>query len=134
MFAKSENIKAVGGTHIPLFAKQTPLPVTMTAKATSELAQYQVCILENNGELKISNGLFATPLGNTSRLCVTAFPAKTGEKVAVYVCGTFNVNALAFNTGMFTNETAEYRAGYLNKCDSKTIFFENLETNPVQRT
>lgn len=136
MFAKSENIKAVGGEHIPLFAKQTPLPVTTTAKVklNDNVAQYQVCILENNGELNVSSGLYASPLSADKQLCVTAFAAKAGEKVTVYVHGTFNINAVTTPRGVFTSETANYRISSLQKMNSNTIFFENCETNPVQRT
>lgn len=135
MFAKSEKITAVGGEHIPLFAKQTPLPVTTTATAKNDLPQYQLGILQNNGEITVEAGLFNSPLDNTTQLCVTAFPAKANEKVSVYTHGTFNINALVLPAGMFSSgDSIERKLMILRKMNSSVIFFENCETNPVQRT
>lgn len=135
MFAKSEKITAVGGEHIPLFAKQTPLPVTTTATAKNDLPQYQLGILQNNGEITVEAGLFNYPLDNTKQLCVTAFPAKSNETVSVYTHGTFNINALVLPAGMFSSgDSIEQKLMIFRKINSSTIFFENCETNPVQRT
>ena len=136
MFAKSEKIAAVGGTHIPLFAKQTPLPVTVTAKATSAVEQYQLCRLKNDGTITIVDDLIgAGPLGNNAQLCVAAFAAKTNESVSVYTHGTFNINALVYGTGFFSDNTpVAEKIEKLRKFNSSVIFFENCETNPVQRT
>lgn len=136
MFAKSEKITAVGGEHIPLFAKQTPLPVTVSAKAIQAVAQYQFCLLKNDGTVTIIDELMGTnPLSNAQQLCVAAFAAKTNEPVSVYTHGTFNINALAFGQGLFnTGDTVEQKLTKLRKFNSSVIFFENCETNPVQRT
>lgn len=136
MFAKSEKITAVGGEHIPLFAKQTPLPVTVTAKATTAVEQYQLCQLKNDGTITIVDDLIgANPLANNVQLCVTAFAAKTNESVSVYTHGTFNINALVYGTGFFSTSTpVAAKLEKLRKFNSSVIFFENCETNPVQRT
>ena len=135
MFAKSEKITGVGGEHIPLFAKQTPLPVTRTATAKNELPQYQLAILKNTGEITVEAGLFNSPLDNTQQLCVTAFPCKANENVSVYTHGTFNLNAIVLPAGMFSSgDSVERRLMVLRKMNSSVIFFEHLDTNPVQRT
>lgn len=136
MFAKSEKITAVGGEHIPLFAKQTPLPVTVSAKATQAVAQYQFCLLKNDGTVTIVDELMGiNSLSNTQQLCVAAFAANTNEPVSVYTHGTFNINALVFGTGLFNGtETVTQKLEKLRKFNSSVIFFENCETNPVQRT
>lgn len=136
MFAKSEKITAVGGEHIPLFAKQTPLPVTVSAKATQAVAQYQFCLLKNDGTVAIIDELMGiNPLSNAQQLCVAAFAANANEPVSVYTHGTFNINALVFGTGLFNGtETVTQKLEKLRKFNSSVIFFENCETNPVQRT
>lgn len=136
MFAKSEKITAVGGEHIPLFAKQTPLPVTVSAKATQAVAQYQFCLLKNDGTVVVIDELMGVnPLSNAQQLCVAAFAAKANEPVSVYTHGTFNINALVFGTGLFNGtETVTQKLEKLRKFNSSVIFFENCETNPVQRT
>lgn len=136
MFAKSENIKAVGGEHIPLFAKQTPLPVTVSVKAIQAVAQYQLCLLKNDGTAIVFDELMGVnPLSNVQQLCVAAFAAKANEPVSVYTHGTFNINALVFGTGLFNGiETVTQKLEKLRKFNSSVIFFENCETNPVQRT
>ncbi len=136
MFAKSEKITAVGGTHIPLFAKQTPLPVTVSATAAGAIEQYALCHLSNAGKVSVITDLEgAQPLSNDKQLCVAAFAAKVNEPVSVYTHGTFNINALVFGTGFFTGmETVAEKLEKLRKFNSSVIFFENCETNPVQRT
>lgn len=136
MFAKSEKITAVGGEHIPLFAKQTPLPVTVSVKATQAVAQYQLCLLKNDGTVTVIDELMGVnPLSNAQQLCVAAFAAKANEPVSVYTHGTFNLNALVFGQGLFnTGDTVEQKLTKLRKFNSSVIFFENCETNPVQRT
>ena len=136
MFAKSENIKAVGGEHIPLFAKQTPLPVTVSVKATQAVAQYQLCLLKNDGTAIVIDELMGVnPLSNVQQLCVAAFAAKANEPVSVYTHGTFNINVLVFGTSLFNGtETVTQKLEKLRKFNSSVIFFENCETNPVQRT
>lgn len=136
MFAKSEKITAVGGEHIPLFAKQTPLPVTVSVKATQVVAQYQLCLLKNDGTVTVIDELMGVnPLSNAQQLCVAAFAAKANEPVSVYTHGTFNINALVFGQGLFnTDDSVEQKLTKLRKFNSSVIFFENCETNPVQRT
>lgn len=137
MFAKSEKITGVGGEHIPLFAKQTPLPVTVSAKVTENVSQYQVCILKNDGTVAVVSGLTGVnPLSNSQQLCITAFAAKPNEPVSVYTHGTFNIDALAYATDFFTTSenTVAKKLEKLRKFNSNTIFFEHLDTNPVQRT
>lgn len=136
MFAKSENIKAVGGEHIPLFAKQTPLPVTVSATASGEIQQYALCHLSNAGKVTvITDSEGAQPLSNDKQLCIAAFAAKNGEPVSVYTHGTFNIDALVYGTGFFDNmNTVANKIEKLRKFNSNTIFFEHLDTNPVQRT
>lgn len=137
MFAKSEKITAVGGEHIPLFAKQTPLPVTVSAKASSVVAQYQVCILKNDGTVTIvDNSTGVNPLSNTQQLCITAFAAKANEPVSVYTHGAFNMDALVYSTDFFSasENTVAKKLEKLRKFNSSVIFFEYLDTNPVQRT
>lgn len=137
MFAKSEKITAVGGEHIPLFAKQTPLPVTVSAKATEDVQQYQVCILKNDGTVSAVTGLTGVnPLSNSQQLCITAFAAKSNEQVSVYTHGTFNINALAYGLDFFSTSenTVAEKIEKLRKFNSSVIFFEHLDTNPVQRT
>ena len=136
MFAKSENIKAVGGEHIPLFAKQTPLPVTVSATASSEIQQYALCHLSNAGRVTVINDLEgAQPLSNDKQLCIAAFAAKNGEPVSVYTHGTFNIDALVYGTGFFDSmDTVASKIEKLRRFNSNTIFFEHLDTNPVQRT
>lgn len=137
MFAKSEKITGVGGEHIPLFAKQTPLPVTVSAKATESVSQYQVCILKNDGTVAAVTGLTGiSPLSNAQQLCITAFAAKANEQVSVYTHGTFNINALAYGLDFFSTSenTVAKKIEKLRKFNSSVIFFENCETNPVQRT
>lgn len=136
MFAKSEKITAVGGEHIPLFAKQTPLPVTVSAKASGEIKQYQLCHLKNDGTVSIIDELVgAQPLSNDKQLCIAAFAAKGGEPVSVYTHGTFNIDALVYGIGFFENTTpAADKIKKLRTFNSDTIFFEHLDTNPVQRT
>lgn len=136
MFAKSENIKAVGGKHIPLFAKQTPLPATVSATAGMEIQQYALCHLSNAGMVTVITDLEgAQPLSNDKQLCVAAFAAKNGEPVSVYTHGTFNIDALVYGTGFFDNlNTVASKIEKLRKFNSNTIFFEHLDTNPVQRT
>lgn len=136
MFAKSEKITAVGGEHIPLFAKQTPLPVTVSATASTEIQQYALCHLSNAGKVTVITDLEgAQPLSNDKQLCVAAFAAKNGEPVSVYTHGTFNINALVYGTGFFdTINTVASKIEKLRKFNSNTIFFEHLDTNPVQRT
>lgn len=136
MFAKSENIKAVGGEHIPLFAKQTPLPATVSATAGMEIQQYALCHLSNAGKVTVITDLEgAQPLSNDKQLCVAAFAAKNGEPVSVYTHGTFNIDALVYGTGLFDSmNTVASKIEKLRKFNSNTIFFEHLDTNPVQRT
>lgn len=136
MFAKSENIKAVGGEHIPLFAKQTPLPVTVSATASSEIQQYALCHLSNAGKVTVITDLEgAQPLSNDKQLCIAAFAAKNGEPVSVYTHGTFNIDALVYGTGFFDiMNTVASKIEKLRRFNSNTIFFEHLDTNPVQRT
>ena len=136
MFAKSENIKAVGGEHIPLFAKQTPLPVTVSATASDEIQQYALCHLSNAGKVNVITALEgAQPLSNDKQLCIAAFAAKNGEPVSVYTHGTFNIDALVYGTGFFGSiDTFASKIEKLRKFNSNTIFFEHLDTNPVQRT
>lgn len=136
MFAKSENIKAVGGEHIPLFAKQTPLPATVSATAGMEIQQYALCHLSNAGKVTVITDLGgAQPLSNDKQLCVAAFAAKNGEPVSVYTHGTFNIDALVYGTGFFDSlSTVASKIEKLRKFNSNTIFFEHLDTNPVQRT
>ena len=136
MFAKSENIKAVGGEHIPLFAKQTPLPVTVSATASDEIQQYALCHLSNAGKVTVISDLEgAQPLSNDKQLCIAAFAAKNGEPVSVYTHGTFNIDALVYGTGFFDSmNTLASKIEKLRRFNSNTIFFEHLDTNPVQRT
>lgn len=136
MFAKSENIKAVGGEHIPLFAKQTPLPATVSATAGMEIQQYALCHLSNAGKVTVITDLEGDqPLSNDKQLCVAAFAAKNGEPVSVYTHGTFNIDALVYGTGLFDSmNTVASKIEKLRKFNSNTIFFEHLDTNPVQRT
>ena len=136
MFAKSENIKAVGGEHIPLFAKQTPFPVTVSATASGEIQQYALCHLSNAGKVTVITNLEgAQSLSNDKQLCIAAFAAKNGEPVSVYTHGTFNIDALVYGTDFFDNmDTVASKIEKLRKFNSNTIFFEHLDTNPVQRT
>lgn len=136
MFAKSEKITAVGGEHIPLFAKQTPLPVTVSATASGEIQQYALCHLSNAGKVTVITDLEgAQPLSNDKQLCIAAFAAKNGEPVSVYTHGTFNIDALVYGTGFFNSmNTVANKIEKLRKFNSNTIFFEHLDTNPVQRT
>lgn len=136
MFAKSEKITGVGGEHIPLFAKQTPLPVTVSAKASGEVKQYQLCHLKNDGTAIVIDEIQGVQaLSNDKQLCITAFAAKSGEPVSVYTHGTFNINALVFGEGLLTGaNTPDEKVAKLRKFNSSVIFFENCETNPVQRT
>lgn len=135
MFAKSENIQAVGGVHIPLFAKQTPLPVTVAAKAKVALQQYQLCKLDTDGtvEAVTAVGDFAAlPAG--TQLCVTAYSADANKGVSVYTHGTFNINALVVNVTEYNSTyTVAQRLEKLRLFGSPVIFFENAETDPVQR-
>ena len=136
MFAKSEKITAVGGEHIPLFAKQTPLPVTVSATASGEIQQYALCHLSNAGKVNVITDLEgAQALSNDKQLCVAAFAAKSGEPVSVYTHGTFNIDALVYGIGFFDSiNTVASKIEKLRKFNSNTIFFEHLDTNPVQRT
>lgn len=136
MFAKSEKITAVGGEHIPLFAKQTPLPVTVSATASTEIQQYALCHLSNAGKVTVITDLEgAQALSNDKQLCVAAFAAKSGEPVSVYTHGTFNIDALVYGTGFFDSMSiVASKIEKLRKFNSNTIFFEHLDTNPVQRT
>lgn len=137
MLAKSEKITAVGGEHIPLFAKQTPLPVTVSAKATEKVSQYQLCFLKNDGTVSVVNGLVGVnPLSNTQQLCIAAFAANANEQVSVYTHGTFNINALVYGVDLFSvnDNTVTKKIEKLRKFNSSVIFFEHLDTNPVQRT
>lgn len=136
MFAKSENIKAVGGEHIPLFAKQTPLPVTVSATASGEIQQYALCHLSNAGKVTVITDLEgAQPLSNDKQLCIAAFAAKNGEPVSVYTHGTFNIDALVYSTDFFDSmNIVASKIEKLRKFNSNTIFFEHFDTNPVQRT
>lgn len=136
MFAKSEKITAVGGEHIPLFAKQTPLPVTVSATAGMEIQQYALCYLTNAGKVNVVTDLEgAQPLSNDKQLCIAAFAAKNGEPVSVYTHGTFNIDALVCGIGFFDHiNTVASKIEKLRKFNSNTIFFEHLDTNPVQRT
>lgn len=136
MFAKSEKITAVGGEHIPLFAKQTPLPVTVTAKAKAAVKQYQLCKLNNDGTVEpiiAVSDFQALPAGN--QLCITAYDAEANKGVSVYTQGTFNVNAIVVEVGAFKNNYQNpERLEKLRLFASPVIFFEDCETNPVQRT
>ena len=136
MFANSEKITAVGGEHIPLFAKQTPLPVTVSVKASGEIKQYQLCHLKNDGSAAvIDNSVGAQALSTDKQLCVAAFAAKTGEPVSVYTHGTFNINALVYGADFFNStDTVTKKIEKLRKFNSSVIFFEHLDTNTVQRT
>lgn len=136
MFAKSEKITAVGGEHIPLFAKQTPLPVTVSATASGEIQQYALCHLSNAGKVTVITELEgAQPLSNDKQLCVAAFAAKSGEPVSVYTHGTFNIDALVYGMGFFDSmNTVASKIEKLRNFNSSVIFFEHLDTNPVQRT
>lgn len=136
MFAKSEKITAVGGEHIPLFAKQTPLPVTVSATAGMEIQQYALCHLTNAGKVNVITGLEgALPLSNDKQLCIAAFAAKNDEPVSVYTHGTFNIDALVYGAGFFDRmNTVASKIEKLRMFNSNTIFFEHLDTNPVQRT
>lgn len=136
MFAKSEKITAVGGEHIPLFAKQTPLPVTVSATASTEIQQYALCHLSNAGKVTVVTDLEGVqPLSNDKQLCVAAFAAKYGEPVSVYTHGTFNIDALVYGIGFFDSiNTVASKIEKLRRFNSNTIFFEHLDTNPVQRT
>lgn len=135
MFAKSENIPAVGGLHIPLFAKQTPLPATVSAKAKAAVQQYQLCKLNTDGTVEpvIAAADFAA-LSAGKQLCVTAFAAEANTPVSVYTNGTFNINAIVVNVTEYNNTyTVAQRLEKLRLFGSPVIFFENAETDPVQR-
>lgn len=135
MFAKSEKITAVGGGHIPLFAKQTPLPVTVTAKATAAVEQYQLCKLSNNGTvtpITAVSGFVALPVGE--QICIAAYNAEANKGVSVYTQGTFNINAIVVNVAEYNNTyNGTQRLEKLRLFGSPVIFFENAETDPVQR-
>lgn len=136
MFAKSEKITAVGGEHIPLFAKQTPLPVTVSAKAKSAVKQYQLCKLNNDGTVEpiiTVSDFQALPAGK--QLCITAYDAEANNTVSVYTQGTFNINAIVVNVGAYNNNySVSEKLEKLRLFASPVVFFENCETNPVQRT
>ena len=136
MFAKSEKITAVGGEHIPLFAKQTPLPATVSAKAKSAVKQYQLCKLNNDGTVEpiITVSDFQA-LSAGKQLCITAYDAEANNTVSVYTQGTFNINAIVVNVGAFNNNySVSEKLEKLRLFASPVVFFENCETNPVQRT
>lgn len=136
MFAKSEKITGVGGEHIPLFAKQTPLPVTEVLVAEHSIEQYMLVVVTPAGKVKQSAADLFQPLSNGNRLGVIAYPAKANEPVSTYVHGTFNINAIKYPNGLFqkTNPTKQEMLTVLKNIASPVIFFEDCETNPVQRT
>lgn len=135
MFAKSEKITGVGGEHIPLFAKQTPLPVTVAAKAKTAVKQYQLCKLNNDGTVEpitAVNDFQALPAGK--QICITAYNAEANKGVSVYTQGTFNINAIAVNVAEYNNTyNVTQRLEKLQLFGSPVIFFENAKTDPVQR-
>lgn len=136
MFAKSENIQAVGGVHIPLFAKQTPLPATVSAKAKADVQQYQLCTLNTDGTVEPITAVAAfAALSAGKQLCVTAYAAGANKNVSVYTNGTFNINAIVVDVTEYKNTyTVAQRLEKLRLFGSPVIFFENAETDPVQRT
>lgn len=135
MFAKSEKITGVGGEHIPLFAKQTPLPVTVAAKAKAAVTQYQLCKLNNDYTVEpiiTVSDFQALPAGK--QLCIAAYDAGANKGVSVYTQGTFNINAIVVNVSEYNSTyNVTQRLEKLRLFGSPVIFFENAETDPVQR-
>lgn len=132
MFAKSERELNLGGVNNPLFAKQTPLPATVSATAGADLKQYQVCFYESNG--KVTPATAVAPISG-KQLCVAAFDAANGKSVSIYVNGTFNVDALNLTaiTAIPATATATQKKEQLVKFNSPVVFFENLSTDSIQR-
>lgn len=132
MFAKSERELNLGGVNNPLFAKQTPLPATVSAVAGADVKQYQVCFYESNG--KVTPATTIAPISG-QQLCVAAFDAANGKPVSIYVNGTFNVDALNLTaiTAITTTATAAEKKEQLVKFNSPVVLFENLTTDAIQR-
>lgn len=137
MFAKSEKLENVGVGQVPLFAKQTPNVATLVVKAKSALKQYAPVWLKltADGIEATTIQSFTAPTDNTTRVAVTAFPAVVDEFVEVYVQGFFNVNALQFeNIPPLRGKTANDKVNLLNYVANAGMHFDNVPTDPVQRT
>ena len=135
MFAKSEKIENVGKGNIPLFAKQVPLPATHYGTAGVDIKQYQVVAFDASANLVTP----VTYIGGVSipapLLAVAAFPAKSGERVAFYTHGTFNVNAVDVSAiASLVSANTNTKMTSLNSIGSQTVFFDVVFTDPVQRT
>lgn len=134
MFAKSERIENVGKGNIPLFAKQVPLPATHNGKASADIKQYQVVEIDKstNNVTPVTDVVSVQP---QTLLGVAAFPAKSGEHVAFYTHGTFNVNAIDVSAiTSLASADMNTKMTSLNSIGSHVMFFEAVFTDPVQRT
>lgn len=88
MTASGKIYPAEGTANNPLFAAQVPAPSTIAVKAGADIKFGQPLTISNNG------AEVATALTSGSVNAVAASAAKQNEKVAVYMSGCFNVDAL----------------------------------------
>ena len=88
MTASGKIYPAEGTANNPLFAAQVPAPSTIAVKASENIKVGQPLTISNNG------AEVATALTSGSVNAVAANAAKQNEKVAVYMSGCFNVDAL----------------------------------------
>lgn len=88
MIASGKIYPAEGVANNPLFAAQVPAPSTIAVKAGADIKVGQLVTVSSNG------AEVATEVGTGNIHAVAANAAKQNEKVAVYMSGCFNVDAL----------------------------------------
>lgn len=134
MFAKSEKEPDVGMANVPLQAKHTPALVTYYAKAGQEVKQFQPVFIDMATATATVATNFSGGQVPAPALAITAFPAKQGERVAVYLQGFFNVNALNLSAiTALASASATEKANMLNSSGTSGIYFDDgVFTDPVQ--
>lgn len=88
MTASGKIYPAEGTANNPLFAAQVPAPSTIAVKASGNIKAGQLLTISSSGAAVVIE------VGVGKVYAVAANAAKQNEKVAVYMSGCFNVDAL----------------------------------------
>lgn len=91
MIASGKIHPAEGVVNNPLFAAQTPVPSTLTMKATTDIKALQPVVYSGSGASVATTGSSGS---SASFYGIAATSAKQNEQVEVYTMGCFNVDAL----------------------------------------
>lgn len=132
MFAESKHITDVGGTHIPLYSRQTPQVATYHGVAREAILQHQPVLVDMaTGNVTLLKNLGSVQMPAPT-LGIAAFNAPNGYRVAVILQGFVNVNALdlsAISTLAATTVTADAKAKALNGYGQAGLYFDSEVQN-----